>query len=90
MPPRSLSVEWEGDLLGLPDRRRLSMEGERDLEGDGDGRRGLGGGVRLREDAEGSRLLRGLLGDREREVSEGEKDLARSPRRGLCRPLSRS
>lgn len=31
----------------------------------------LGGGEGLRDEKEGLRLLRGLLGDREREVSEG-------------------
>ena len=37
---------------------------------------------------EGLRLLRCLLGEREREGSDGDKDLARSsPRSGVLRPL---
>lgn len=86
--PRSLSVEEEGDLLlGLLDRRRSSNERGRDFDVDGERRRRLAGGVRLREEIEGLRLLRGLLGDGEREASEGVRDLARSPRRGLLGPL---
>ncbi len=42
----------------------------------------------LRDEKEGERRFRFLLGEREREVSEGVKDLARaSPRPGLLRPL---
>lgn len=37
----------------------------------------LRGGDGLRDEIEGERLLRYLLGEREREVSEGEKDRAR-------------
>lgn len=48
----------------------------------------LGGGVRLREEREGLRLLGRLLGDGEREASEDVRDLSRSPRLVLLGPLS--
>ena len=42
----------------------------------------------LRGEIDGVRLFVCLLGEREREVSEGVKDLARSsPRSGVLRPL---
>ena len=42
----------------------------------------------LRGEIDGVRLFLCLLGEREREVSEGVKDLARSsPRSGVFRPL---
>ena len=60
---------------------------------DGDRRRcrsrlALCAGLRLREGMEDLCLLRVLLGDREREVSDDVKDRARSPRLGLLRPTS--
>lgn len=85
---------WEGDLLVRPERlRSLPSERERDLERESDVclRRmflDLGGGVGLRDEKEGERRLRFLLGEREREVSDGSKDLARSPRPRYLRPLS--
>lgn len=85
---------WEGDLLARPDRlRSLPSERERDLDKDKEGRLrraslGLGSGVELRDDMEGERRLRFLLGEREREVSDGSKDLARSPRPRFLRPPS--
>ena len=84
----------EGDLLDLPDRlRSLPNERERDLELGVDAylRRRLldrGGGEGLRGEREGVRLLWYVLGEREREASEGVKDLARSPRSGYLRALS--
>lgn len=51
-------------------------------------RRYFRGGLGLRDEMEGLRLLRLLLGEREREVSEGVKDLARSsPGLEVLRPL---
>lgn len=84
----------EGDLLDLPDRlRSLPKERERDLELTVDAylRRRLldrGSGEGLRGEREGVRLLWYVLGEREREASEGVKDLARSsPRSGFLRGL---
>ena len=85
---------WEDDLLARPERfRSLPNERERDLEKENDVRLrrmflDLAGGVGLRDEKEGERLLRFLLGEREREVSDGSKDLARSPRPRYLRPLS--
>lgn len=87
-------MTYEGDLLARPDRlRSLPNERERDLDKEGDVRLrqlflDLGGGVGLRDKMEGERLLRFLLGEREREVSDGSKDLARSPRPRFHRPPS--
>lgn len=51
----------------------------------------LRGGVGLRDEKEGERLLGRLLGEREREASEGVTDLARlSPNLGVLRSLSLS